>query len=369
MTQHNPESYKQKLLTNRIATALGFEQLSDWLDAKSEALPGIPPSYLLVAFALILDMGILEAYNYFIGKNTVVDDPSRIFITAGIVLAVVGLRWLNETYAQSIATLQLPDRDLENGTESEERFKNLLSVRATIAVYLVVLALFYINLFVLLGFSTTVEIQGLVRAIAGNFFIFPFYVLLAIEFGMFYLSIHLLLPRRIIQADLNMFFYDPQNMGGFGLIGQLLKKSYYLYTAGLLLYFFLVYWPQILNDIINLNTVYPEAPAIVAVFLTVLWMVGICSIGYSMYRMHTLMSRKKREAIKDIEKEIKDHLDAPFDITTDHIEDSELRAEFEHRISEIRNTRQYPSTFTMWSQILISVLLPQVMQIALQILP
>lgn len=219
----------------------------------------------------------------------------------------------------------------------------------------------------MIGFSTVVEVEGIVRALVSNFVAIPVYVLLIIEFGLLYLSIHLLLPRKIAQADLNMFFYDPQNMGGFGSTGQLLKRSYYIYTAGVLVYFGLVYWPEILGEIVNLERLYPEPTAIVAVFFTILWLIGVCSIGYSMYRMHALMSKKKQEAIKDVEEDIKNKLEDPFDITTEHIEDQKLRAEFEHKLAQIRNTRQYPSTFTMWSQILISVLLPQAMQVTLQI--
>jgi hypothetical protein len=38
-------------------------------------------------------------------------------------------------------------------------------------------------------------------------------------------------------------------------------------------------------------------------------------------------------------------------------------------MAQIRETKRYPSTFTMWSQIAISVLLPQALQVALQIAP
>ncbi|ERH08786.1 MAG: hypothetical protein J07HX64_00535 [halophilic archaeon J07HX64] len=293
MTERGLDEYKQELLVNRIATALGFERLSNWLDEQSEALPRIPPSYLMFGFIIIINMGVLETYNYLIGKNTLIDNPSRIFATAGVVLAVVGVRWMHETYAQSIADLRLPERDLENDAEIKNSFENLLPLRVEVTVYLVALVLYLLNLFFLIGFSTVVEIEGIVRTLVANFVTIPIYLLLITEFGLLYFSIHLLLPRKIAQADLNMFFYDPQNMGGFGSTGQLLKRSYYIYTVGVLVYFGLVYWPEILGEIVNLKRVYPEPTAIVAVFFIILWLIGVCSIGYSMYRMHALMSKKK----------------------------------------------------------------------------
>jgi len=38
----------------------------------------------------------------------------------------------------------------------------------------------------------------------------------------------------------------------------------------------------------------------------------------------------------------------------------------ERQLSEVRATRTYPTTFTMWSQIGISVLLPQVLQLVVR---
>lgn len=101
----------------------------------------------MAAFILIIDVGILEIYNHLIGKNTIVEDPGRIFITIGVVLAVVGVRWMQETYAQSIAGLQLPERDLENDAELKKSFENLLPLRAEVTLYLVTLVILFLNLF------------------------------------------------------------------------------------------------------------------------------------------------------------------------------------------------------------------------------
>lgn len=369
MAQCDPERYKQELVSDRIATAFGFGRVSNWLEGQSEILPEIPASYLLVATALFIDMGVLDTINRFTGRNSLVDDPGKVFIIFGLMLAVVGVRWMNSSYARTVADLQLPERDIENDRHVEQRLENIIPFKLTVSVYLGAVLLYFANLQSGIGIQGAIEVEGVVRALIGNFLILPLVAVpLIVEFGLLYVAIHILLPRHIARADLDMFFYDPQNMGGFGPVGQLLKRSYYLYTGGLLLFFSLGYWPVFLSNL-DVSTPYPGPDMITAVFFSIMWVIGICTIGYSMYRMHTLMSRKKQEAIRDIEAQIKTHLDDPFDITTDHLEDPELRAEFEHKIAEVRNTKRYPSTFTMWSQIMVSVLLPQALQLALQIFP
>lgn len=366
--QREPSYYKQELLIERIADVLGFKWLSEWLDKKTEIVPKIPPSYLLVATALFIDMGIFDTLNRFTGKNSVVQDPGKLFITVGLIVAVVGVRWMHDSYAQAVTGLQLPERNVDNIQKIEKSFKTIPRFKLTIVVYFLALIIHFERLFLHTGLQRVIEIEGLLRAVVGNLVIWPLVTIpLMIEFGLLYFSIHFLLPRRIDQADLNMFFYDPQNLGGFGSVGQLLKKSYYLYTTGLLLYFVMAYWSLLFNNL-NLSTPYPEPGTFTAVLFTVLWVIGVLSIAYSMYRMHVLMSRKRDRAIREVEAEIKALLNEPYDITVDHIDDPDTRAEFEHKIAQIRATKRYPSTFTMWSQIAISVLLPQGLQVALNVL-
>jgi TRAP-type C4-dicarboxylate transport system permease small subunit len=359
------DRYKEDLLIERIATIFGFERLSKILPRD------IPPSYLLVFTALFLQIGVLDTYNYAIAdKNSIVTDPGRIFMAIGAVLAVVGVRWMRDQYAHAVSALEIPQRDNERATDFEDSFRTIVSFRTKLAVYLVALVFYVLNFVFLLGVSTAVEIEGLPRVLVVNLGISPLVMVpLIVEFGLMYLGIHTLLPRRIAKADLNLFFYDPQNMGGFSAVGQLFKQSYYLYTAGLLVYFGMVYWPLILTDIFKIQHEYPSPDVLLAVYFSILWFVGVLSIAYSMYRTHTLMSEKKDQAIRKLEAEIKDNLDAPFDIHADHLDDPNQREEINHKIAQIRETKRYPSTFTMWSQIAISVLLPQALQIALQVAP
>jgi hypothetical protein len=153
-------------------------------------------------------------------------------------------------------------------------------------------------------------------------------------------------------------------MGGLGPVGTLFKRSYYLYTVGLVLYVAVVYGPTLLSGIVP--TTYPEPAPVLWVLFSVLWLLGVVSVAHSMYRVHRVMAAKKAAKISEIEAEIYGQLDEPFDIAADHIEDPETRASIQHRLDQVRATREYPSTFAMWTQLAVSVLLPQVLQLTTQ---
>jgi hypothetical protein len=181
-----------------------------------------------------------------------------------------------------------------------------------------------------------------------------------VEFAFTYYGIHFLLPRRIKQTEFNLFFYDPRNMGGFAAVGQLLKRSYYIYTAGLLLFFLLVYGPVLLSVDGYVPGLFELA------FFSAAWFVGLLSIAYSMYTIHQLMSKQKERRIRELEAELHDAIEKPYDINNSKIVHPDKLDDTRRRLKQVRNTRVYPATFTMWSQIAISVLLPQLLQLTVQ---
>lgn len=149
-------------------------------------------------------------------------------------------------------------------------------------------------------------------------------------------------------------------MAGFAAVGQLLKRSYYLYTAGLLLFFGLVYGPVLLQA----SGYVPGLAELL--FFSTAWFVGLLSIGYSMYTMHQFMSGEKEQRIRELEDELHRAIKNPYDINNSEVADQEQLDETRRRLEQVRNTRVYPATFTMWSQIAISVLLPQFLQLTVQ---
>lgn len=363
MTKGQIGAYEEPLLIEWVADHLGFRRLAS-------VLPGdIYPPYLLVASALILEYIVIDSYNYFIaGRSSVVNDPMSILVALGMIIAVAGIRWMRDEYARVISDLRLSERKNQKVSPDYGRFTHIVPYRYKLFAFGLGILLLYGNLFVLLGLSTAIGIQGVVAGVLLNVLVVPLvYTPLIVEFALLYFGLHFLLPRRIAQADLELFYYDSRNMGGFATVGRLLKRSYYLFTVGLLLYLTFIYAAVVFPDIIP--TPYPELDPIIAVGFSILWLVGLTSIVYSMYRIHMVMKRKKEERIREMEDEIRAILDDPYDINTAHIADADTREEIQHRINQVKSTREYPSTFTMWSQIAISVLLPQALNLAVQGLP
>ncbi len=353
----NPNQYRPKLLIEWVAERTRITRLA-------AALPGdIYAPYLLVGLFLSIDYGILQTYNYFVtGRVSWLSNPSNLTLALGLVIAVIGVRYMADQYAIAVASLELSDRPRPPDTA---QFETLVSFRTKIGVYAVGLGIYYLNLFLGPGVQTLIEIDGLLKFVIGQFALAPLVnLVLVVEFALLFFSIQFLLPRRIAQADIDLFFYDPQNMGGFRKVGQLLKRSYYVYTAGVIVYFLLAYGDTIFSAF--LNSPYPEPGLQVAVFFTVAWAIGVVSILYSMWRMHRLMMAKKTERIRELQTDLKGIIQNPYNIRSSRITDTEAMEINERQLDQVRATRTYPTTFTMWSQIAISVLLPQVMQLAVQ---
>lgn len=353
----NAEQYRSSLLIERVADVTGITRLAD-------VLPGdIYPPYLLVGAALFIDYGILQTYNHLFTDNVSwISTPANLTLALGVIVAVIGVRYMADQYAQAIDELQLSDRpDPPDAT----RFETLIPFRVTFGVYAFGLLIYYLNLFFGPSVQTIIAIEGLAKFVIGQFVLAPLVNLVLVpEFALLFIGIQFVLPRRIAQTDLDLFFYDPQNMGGLGGVGQLLKRSYYVYTAGVMVYFLVAYGNAIASAL--LKTPYPEPGIQVAAFFTIAWGVGFVSILYSMHRMHQLMVEKKSQRIRELETDLKSVIKNPYDIRASRITDEEAMASNERQLNQVRATRTYPTTFTMWSQIAISVLLPQVMQLAVQ---
>jgi len=75
---------------------------------------------------------------------------------------------------------------------------------------------------------------------------------------------------------------------------------------------------------------------------------------------------KKDTKLRELKRELKTAVKDPYDATLTNIEDREQYEEAQEMISHVKNTQTYPTTFTMWSQIFLSVLLPQALNMVVQ---
>jgi hypothetical protein len=349
--------FEQELLIEKMANLFMFDKLS-------EKLPGrdIYPPYLFLGFFLFVGVGVVGGYEHFFTEYSY----SNPFVLAGpvaLIIAIIGIRYMSKAYLNVLESLPV---DKNTNTEP---LNEIISIRTKVVVYVIAILTVYATI-LFIGISNIIENTSPVGNASPAQFIINYlivweigYIPFVVEFGLIYLGIHFFIPRRIKKADLNLFYYDPRNMGGFGSVGQLLKRSYYLYTAGLLLFFVLVYGGFIIPTI---------EPAfglgmIPFLFFSGAWLLGVISIGYSMLTMHRIMSKKKEKRIREIEEEIREIIDNPHDINSSEVTDKEQFEDLNRRLEHVKDTREYPATVTMWSQIAISVLLPQVLQVVVQV--
>lgn len=347
--------FQQQLLVEQVAEFLQFDRLARWL-------PGSPlyPPFLFLATFLTIDLVLVNAYKMATGyQHILVQSPTVIAGPLGVVVAAVGIRYMANTYSDAMLQLDARNREAESDVEALDE---LVAPRVKWGLYFVAVVVLYGWVIFAVGIENIVAFEG-PAGLVNYLFVWEIgYLPFAIEFGLLYYSIHFALPRRIADVDLTLFHYDPRNMGGFAEIGQLLKSSYYLYTMGLLLYFILTYGPYLFSVGGS-----PREPGIVAaVFFSLAWFVGLLSIGYSMYRMHRIMRREKEAKIRELEAELRDAIENPHNITASVITDSDQYEDVQQRLEQVRSTRVYPATFTMWSQIAISAVLPQALQMAVQ---
>jgi hypothetical protein len=356
------ETYRDRLLMEILAERLYF----DWL---SEVLPGprIYPSYLFVIVGLFIEYGLFDVYNYVVsGKSSFFTQPNSLAIPAMAILGVVGLRYVHDTYADAIQTLGVDDDRVNIDDSTHKNFERLVSLRVRVAGYFVALLIYYAVVVFVLGIPRLIDIGGIGLTLYAQVITFPLIIVpVLVELGISYVAVHFLIPRRIAKADLGLFYYDPRNLGGFGPIGELLKRSYYVYTGILLLWFFQSHAPVILSQFIS--SPYPPPAPILQVALSAVWFVGVVSIAYSMYQTHSVMKGKKEEKIRSLEQEIKQAVNDPYDATLSNIKDRERYEEAQETLSHVKNTKTYPTTFTMWSQIFISVFLPQALNMVVQL--
>lgn len=348
-------SLQETLFIEQFAALLGFDTISRRL------FDGVYPPYLLIVAALFVDFGVVNTYKHLTGTTHIlISAPTYGAVILALLLAAVGIRYMANGYAEAVADLQVDERDA-NATSDE--LAELVSNRTKVAAYFVAVVATYGYLLFDIGLANLIAFEGGYVGLLNPFVVWPLgYIPFAVEFSLLYFSIHFRVPAKIRAADVGLFYYDPRDMGGFASIGQLLKRSYYLFTACLLLYLIVTYGPIVLP----MGST-PDGRGLTSIlFFSTAWFVGVLSISYSMLSMHRYMADKKESHIRQLEDEIRDTIDRPYEITSPEQADEELLQDLQRRLEQVRRTRAYPATFRMGSQIALSVLLPQALQFAVQ---
>lgn len=192
-----------------------------------------------------------------------------------------------------------------------------------------------------------------------QYFVFPFvYTPIVVQFFTVYVSIEFIAPWRLSNSDVGIHFLDPQGVGGLRPLGELVKKAYYYVMIGLIGYAFLTYAPFIDGW---------TTPLGANVLFTVIWVSTVATVAFAVLVLHRFMHRQKRAEIQRLEAELRGLIENPWDIKAYEIPpDKEQEVtDLRDRITRVSDTREYPATFSIWSQLLLSIALPKALQLFL----
>lgn len=344
----------ESLLIERFASWFGFARLAEKFPDRTSY-----PPYLYVGTFILINISFGTAYRYW--RTGVIEDPFGLALPLGVAIATVGVKYMND--ARLAAEEHILTKDQVQSGFAE--YPSAFSLRTKFALYGTIVGAYFVYEVFVIGIGTLLQTQGPVLAVFYNLLVLPLcYIAVGVEFVLVYSSVHFLLPRKLAHSELKLFFLDARNMGGFQPIGDLFKKSYYVYTAGLLVYLAFFYGPVVMAGGPTGGAV-QTGPVIVVLF-TVLWVLGIGTLSYSMYQTHRIMTSEKEARLDDIESKLKEVVSDPYEADEPEITDTEKLEAIQFQLEQIRSTSEYPTTFTMWTQIGVSVILPQALQLSLQ---
>lgn len=219
-------------LLERLTTASRIDRL-----VEKTSIPIESPSYIYVSVFILFDGFILNGYTHLTGgTHAVVRNPFHIALYLSILLAAVGAKYMHNGHVNAMSVL------VERGIcDTEQADDYALSLRSKLLFYAIGLVGFFSYQVFVIGVDTVLQVQG-IAGVAFTLVLVPgCYLPVAIDFISEYTTLHILIPRWLRRQGVGLFFFDPQNLGGFRPIGSLLKNSYYFYTAGLLLYLLFYY--------------------------------------------------------------------------------------------------------------------------------
>lgn len=333
----------QDLWLDRLARFLGFGRLA-------ERLPGnLPPSYIYAIVTVVLSNVLTISYNI-VNDIPLIYRENPYFAIQPLILlgAVYGAHTLQVAYHDAMAEMQIKRRADEP--------ESLLDPVPSWLPW----ALFITGA----GLQLTRAILDMagwgVTDFIANFFIFPFvFVPILVQFFIVYVSIEFFAPWRLSKSEVGIHFLDPQGVGGLRPIGELVKRAYYWIVAGLIGYALITYAPFI-------SSAWTVSAAAGTIF-TIVWIITVASVAFAVFTLHRFMHKAKKLELRQLESELRDCMQNPWDVKAYEIPESrqEQVERLRERIDHVSATSEYPATFSIWSQLLLSIALPKAIQLLL----
>lgn len=328
---------------DRFARRFGFGWLASYL-------PGnLPPSYVYAIVTIALSEAAITGYSL-ANDIQLIYAENPFFILQPVVLlgAVYGSRTLSRSYDRVMREMNIAERASE-----PESLLNPIPSWFPWMMFLVGASLQIVRAFLALGSYGVTDIVA-------NFVVFPFiYLPIVTQFFAIYVAIEFFAPWRLWQSDVGIHFFDPEGVGGLRPLGELVKKAYYFVAVGLIAYALLTYAPFVSTEW--------EVSEFANVLFTGVWVITIGTVGFAVYILHRFLQRDKREEIQRLEAEIQERVTNPWDVAAYDVptDEKERVQDLRQRMEQVSATKEYPATFSIWSQLLLSIVIPKAIQLLL----
>jgi hypothetical protein len=331
---------------------LGYDRLEDRFSFVPH--PVIFYGLLVVSTGTVGVQGgrMLMGYQpiYFSNPSALIN-PSLSLVTPFVIV------YLHRRYRQVLEHI-----DVESRTSKPEAFDNLAPKWLQLGLY----SVFFINSVYQFGINQGIDkiLQtGGVPELFGVLILLPLgHGVIIAEFLATYAGILLFFPRKIRKTDFKINFLDPEGLGGLRPVGELMKSAYYFLMLGLIASAIALYGPSIISGASGSQY---GIGFVQQVLFTLAWLLAIGLVGYGLAQIHWFMKREKRKELTKLDKKARATVDKPFEIQDLEISDEEKYDEIRMRMDYINDTREYPTTFTMWAQLSIGVILPKAIQMLL----
>lgn len=339
-------------LFNKFADRTGLGRIS-------ASIPGSPSPLVCWAGFWVAVTATIQAYKYHTGFTvSYSNNPATILGDLQILLAAVAVGYLYRRYNTVLEQIDFRER-----TTEPQSFSTIVPTRWQVLIYVVAIAYTFLTFFLLKGVETLTQVGGFAEIIFAAIVAPVGYATVTAEFVSVYIGIMFVLPRRIKQRDFKLHFLDPEGLGGLRPVGELMKTTYYFIVAGLIIWLSIVYGPFIMGQF--LETQFSRPGLIINSAFTGAWLLSIATMTYGLSQLHLYMKSEKRKELTRLDRQARQHTENPFDLQAYNVTDEDKFEDLRSRMEYVNATKEYPTTFTMWSQILISLILPKAIQMLL----
>jgi len=340
--------FNDDLWLDRLVRPLGFGWLSD-------RLPGdIPPSYIYAVIMVVTLPTIIGGHGIIEKGDQAfyIQNPLAVLQPLGIMAAVFGARSLRAKYHRVLHEMNIEER-----TANPTHFTNIIPKWLPwIFVGLLVTANY--TQVALRGGPLGIYRESGLSAMLGWTVANPIWTTMTVQFAVVYIGIVFVAPWRLWKSDVGIDFYDPEGLGGLRPIGELVKHAYYYAVVGLIAYALVLYGPIV-------SAPGWEVATGTSLIFTVVWLGAVATVAFAVFVLHRFMHREKREELHRLRMLEQKRIDTPWDGNSysPQESDDDVVDDLRQQMDRVSSTNEYPATFSIWSQLLLSIILPKASQL------